>query len=84
MMGVSCFTYSLRVDLADVGQALGQCIGRHLVSKLVSEFGSLALCSLGKSSSIGNRSRDNAADRGRDFENVSNGGWVDQFILRAD
>lgn len=63
-------THSLGVNLANVGQSLGEDVGRHLVSKLVAELGSLALGSLGKRSGIGNGASDYATHRGRNLEDV--------------
>ena len=61
-------TDSLGVDLADVGQSLGQDVAGHLVSILIPELGSLSLGALRKSSSIGDRTGHNATNRGRDLE----------------
>jgi len=74
-------TYPLRVNLADVCKALGHGISWHLVTKLVAELSGLALGSLGESSGIGDGSGDDAADGGRELENVGDGGWVDELVL---
>ena len=57
-------TDSLGVDLADISQSLGQDVGRHLVSILVSEFGSLSLSTLRKSPSVGDGPSHDATDGG--------------------
>jgi len=74
-------THPLRVDLADVGQALGQDVGGHLIAKLVPELGGLALGSLRERPSIGNGACDDAADRGGDLEDVRDGRRVDELVL---
>lgn len=53
-------TYSLCVNLTDVGKPLGQNVGGHLVAKLVSKLGRFALRSLGEGSGIGDRASDDA------------------------
>ena len=73
--------YSLGVDLADVGQSLGQDVAGHLVAELVAELSSFALSTLGKGASIRDGARHDAADRGGDLEDVGHGRGVDQFIL---
>jgi hypothetical protein len=74
-------TYSLRVDLADVGQSLGQHVTGHLISILVSELSSLALSTLRKRTGIRDRAGHDAANRRRDLEDVRDGRRVDQFVL---
>lgn len=74
-------TYSLRVDLADVGETLGQGIGGHLVAVLVSELGSFTLCSLRKGSSVGDGSSNNAANARGYLKDVRDGSRVDQLVL---
>lgn len=76
-------THPLGVHLADVGKSLRQDIGGHLISILVSELGGLALGSLRKSSGIGDGSGDDAADGGRDLEDVGDGRRVDELVLRV-
>lgn len=48
--------YPLSINLADVGNPLGQGIARHLVSKLISELSGFSNGSLDGGSSIGDGS----------------------------
>lgn len=76
-------TYSLRIDLADVGETLCERIGGHLVPVLVSEFGGLTLRSLRKGSGVGNGAGYDTADGGGDFEDVGDGSRVNQLVLQS-
>src|SRR3569833_2107105 len=77
----SSSSYSLGVDLADIGQSLGQGIARHLVTILVSELGRVALRPLSESSGIGYGPRHDATDRGRDLEDVRDRRGINKLVL---
>ena len=68
--GRRLMTDSLGVDLADVGQSLGQDVARHLVSIFVPELGSLSLSALRISPSVGDGTGHNAANRGGYLEEM--------------
>lgn len=75
------FPYPLRVHLTDIGQTLGESVCRHLVAKLVPEFGGLRLGPLGEGSGVRNGTSDDTANRWRELEDVRYGFGVDQLVL---
>lgn len=66
-------SYTLGVDLGDVGQPLGHNIAWHLVTVLVFELGSLALGALSKRPGICDGTRHDATNGRRDLEDVGDG-----------
>lgn len=70
-------SYALSIDLGDVCQPLGHNIAWHLVAVFVFELGSLTLGTLSKRSSICDGTRHDAANGGRDLEDVGDGGGID-------
>lgn len=73
--------HPLCVDLVDVGKSLGENVARHLVAVLVSEFGRFAASTVNAGSGIGYGAGHDAADGGRQSEDMRNGGRIDQFVL---
>lgn len=74
-------TYSLGIDLIDVGQSFGKDVAWHLIAKLVSKLRRFALSTHDRSSCIGDRARHDTADRRGEFEDVSDGFGIDEFVL---
>jgi len=74
-------TYSLCIDLVDVGQSLCQDVAWHLVPVLVSELGRLTSRTSDGCTSISYGSGHDAADRRREFVDIGDGGGIDELVL---
>lgn len=75
------FAHPLCVDLANVGQPLGQNIAGHFIAVLVPEFSGLGLGTLCEGASIGDGAGHYAAHRRGEPEDVGHRGRINEFIL---
>lgn len=75
-------THSLCVNLIDIGQSLRKDVAGHLIAVLVPELGCLPASTIHRGSGIRYRACHDAADGGRDLEDMSDGRRIDEFVLR--